>query len=266
MGAAVAREVRAGRVLWCPAGRSAETAKRAEGLEPVEDLGALLDAAEIVLSVCPPAAAEDVAKQVAAHRFGGAYVEANAISPRRTEQISELLGNGGTRVVDGGIIGPPPTPAATARLYLSGPAGETAEVAGLFEGSNLEPVVLGERIGQASALKMAFGGFNKAGRALAAVAHALADRHDVQEHLLAEARRSHRSALAEPGTLPGAAASAWRWAPEMLEVAATLRAEGLPDDFANAAAQVMERWAGDKDDFGIDVATVLAHLAAEPGG
>ena len=78
MGAALAAAlVAAGRtVLWRPAGRSPETAERARaaGLTEGDPL-----TAEMIVSVCPPHAALDVARSVAA--FTGVYVEANAVSP-----------------------------------------------------------------------------------------------------------------------------------------------------------------------------------------
>ncbi|MGD9529848.1 MAG: DUF1932 domain-containing protein, partial [Pseudonocardia sp.] len=281
MGSAVAATARAGgaRVLWCPRGRSDATRARAEaaGLEAVDDLGELLDACRIVLSICPPAAAEDLANDVAARGYRGVFVEANAISRDRMLRIADRATAAGGHVVDGSIIGPPPrtgsntagtagtgntaatasaagtagtgdtattgntastgttarTAGSTARLYLSGATADTGAVAALFPApSPLEVVVLGEALGSASALKMAYAGYQKAARTLAAVAHALAARHGVTEALLAEGRRLTTSPLADPHYLPSVAARAWRWEPEMHEVADILAAEGLPDDLA----------------------------------
>ena len=83
MGAAVAGGLRARgeTVLWASAGRSAATAERAQqaGLEDVVNVAELCRRCEILLSVCPPHAALDVAR--AAAGFTGIYVDANAISP-----------------------------------------------------------------------------------------------------------------------------------------------------------------------------------------
>ena len=38
---------------------------------------------------------------------------------------------------------------------------------------------------------------------------------------------------------------------------------GLPDDLALSAAVVFERWKGDRDDFDISLADVLAHLRTQ---
>lgn len=268
MGAAVAAAVRCARVLWCPTGRSAATTERARaaGLEPAADLPGLLDACDIVLSICPPAAAEDLASQVAELRYRGTYVEANAISRERMLRIADRITGAGGRIVDGSIIGPPPVDGAAARLYLAGPAACADAVAALFDAPGpVEVVRLGESLGSASALKMAFAGYQKATRLLAAVAHALAARHGVTDALLAEAARLTTSPLVEPNYLPSVAARAWRWEPEMHEVADILAAEGLPDDLALAAATVLERWETDRDTRDLPLPVVLEQLHDHPG-
>jgi 3-hydroxyisobutyrate dehydrogenase-like beta-hydroxyacid dehydrogenase len=257
MGAAIGSQlVGAGHtVLWCRAGRSASTVGRADaaGLRGVDTLAELLAECEVVLSICPPAAASDVAAEVAG--FGGIYVEANAISPHRMIEISERF----STAVDGSIIGPPPGPDRTARLYLSGRWAAVERVHALFAGTRAEPVALGERIGDASALKMAYGSYNKASHVLAAVSHALAEEYGVGAALRAEAA-SDGGALAKPNRLPSVAARAWRWAPEMLEAAESWAARGLPPQLATAAAAAMRRWESDKDNLDLGVDEVLRHL------
>jgi 3-hydroxyisobutyrate dehydrogenase-like beta-hydroxyacid dehydrogenase len=264
MGAALAAQARraGARVLWCPAGRSAATAERAQaaGLTAVPELGEVLAAAEIVLSVCPPEFAEEVATHVADHGYGGIFVEANAISPRRCRRLAELLASAGAAVVDGSIIGPPPRDGATARVYLAGEHSSVGAVEAIFHDTDAEVVTLGDDIGAASALKMAFAGFNKISHVLSAVSHALAARHQVTEQLIAEAERLTHAPLARPGSLPGTAARAWRWVPEMDEIADTLSAAGLPPDMARAAASVLAHWEADKDAWELSVEDVLARL------
>lgn len=245
MGAAIAAQlvVNGHTVLWCPDGRSAATAHRAgqAGLHPVP-LVELLHQSRVVLSICPPAAAEDVATDVAHLGYEGIYVDANAISPVRMHRITARLTEAGAEVIDGCIFGPPPGEHPPARLYLAGPEGARCQVADLLTGTSAEPVHLGEQLGQASAVKMAFACYQKASRALAALAHALADDLDVTEALLAEAKRMPRDILANRDYLPSVATRAWRWAPEMREVADTLRAQQLPVDLALATAEILQRW------------------------
>src|SRR5690606_37353788 len=105
-------------------------------------------------SVCPPGHALDVARIVIERKFEGIYVDANAISPETTREIGELLDVSGARYVDGGIVGPPPIEPGTTRLFLAGD--EAQLIANLFEGSRMTPIVVGDRIGSASAIKAAF--------------------------------------------------------------------------------------------------------------
>lgn len=264
MGAAIAAQVASNghTVLWCPAGRSDATAHRAHhaGLRLVPQLRDLLEQSQIVLSICPPASAEQLAAEVAGGDFHGVYVDANAISPDRMHRITDLLSDTGATVVDGSIIGPPPGGEATARLYLAGRAADTDRVAELLIGTRAKPVYLGDDLGRASALKMAFASYQKAHRTLAALAHALADDHDVTEALLTEARRMPGDALADRDYLSSVAARAWRWAPEMREVADTLTARHLPPDLALATAEVLQHWAEAATDQTTDPATTLQHL------
>src|SRR4051794_30374376 len=109
MGVSVAAAARrAGHeVCWASAGRSAATRARAERarLRDVESVSALCAGCDLVLSVCPPAAAEAVAREVAACGFRGLYLDANAVSPARAVAIGEVVTAAGAGFVDGGIIG-----------------------------------------------------------------------------------------------------------------------------------------------------------------
>ncbi len=86
VGAAAA--VGGSRVVWASEGRSEATSKRARdaGLEDAGSLAAVLDQADVVLSVCPPHAALDLAREVGA-TFDGLFVDANAVSPETARQI-----------------------------------------------------------------------------------------------------------------------------------------------------------------------------------
>ncbi|MFF4456697.1 DUF1932 domain-containing protein [Streptomyces goshikiensis] len=266
MGAAVAAQaVKAGHeVLWVPEGRSESTYQRAKqaGATACDSLGEALERSEIVLSICPPQAAEDVATTVASHAFAGVYVDANAINPQRMQRIAEEIRPGVT-VLDGAIFGPPPGGQRTARLYLAGEAQAVDLAEPLFKDTALHVRRASGSVGSASALKMAFASYQKAARTLAGVAHALADAHGVGNELTAEAQAMASNILSDPGYLPSVAARAWRWAPEMKDIAETLRAAGLPSDMAEAAVAVMSRWEGDKDQYDLELTDVLSHLRSQ---
>ncbi|KAB1983413.1 DUF1932 domain-containing protein [Streptomyces triticiradicis] len=267
MGATVAAQARRSgtKVLWCPAGRSASSKERAEryGLTPVHALSELVEQADIILSLCPPAAAQDVARKVAACSYAGIYVDGNAVSPATMANISAIVQRSGATTVDGSVIGSPPSDSKSPRLYLSGPADALRPVAQLFEGSAVQAHLLSGGIGQASALKLSYSSYQKASRALAAVAYALASDHGVEAELLDIVEGRTTSYLAETAYFPKVAARSWRWGPEMKETAHALEEVGLPSDLADAAAAVMERWAALKDTSS-DLAVVLQELHTGP--
>lgn len=252
MGAAVGAQLVATGLpcVWVPGGRGPATRERASaaGLDAVAGIEELASC-EAVLSICPPAAALDVAEQVARTGFAGTYVDANAISPRRSEEIAALLTAGGATVVDGGIVGPPPRRPDTTRLYLSGPDDTVSKVHSLFAATTLIPIALPGPVGTASALKLAFATYNKVSTLLAAHAHALARQHGVgtELHELA-ATVLPGTPFAAPERLTSAGQRAWRWAPEMREIADASRDAGLPTDLLDAAAAFLEHWRGHKDD------------------
>lgn len=250
MGSAVGAAARAGgaRVLWSSEGRSGATRTRAQGedLQDAATLAQLVSDSDIVLSVCPPASAADVAGEVAALRFRGTYVDGNAVSPDTTRAIGAIVSAAGATFVDGGIIGPPPRQPGVCRLYLSG--SRAADVAAVFRGSLLEAIVLDGDIGAASAIKMAYAGWNKGSQALLLAIRAYAMREGVDDALMAEWTRSQPDVpRRSENAVTGNTRKAWRFVGEMEEIAKSLEAAGLPDGFHDAAGEVYRRLAGWKD-------------------
>jgi 3-hydroxyisobutyrate dehydrogenase-like beta-hydroxyacid dehydrogenase len=225
-------------VLWAEAGRSAESHERARrgGLRPVEDVAALVERCEIILSICPPHAALDAARNV--QGFSGLFVDANAVAPGTSLRVRAIVG---CDYVDGGIVGPPPTRPGTTRLYLSGArAGDVAE---LFTGARIEPRVLScPDPAAASALKMVYAAWTKGSAALLLAIDRAARTQGVssalaEEWALSQPQLADRLAAAEVS----AAQKGWRWESEMREIAVTLLSAGQPGGFHEAAAEVYGR-------------------------
>jgi uncharacterized protein DUF1932 len=223
MGSAVAAAL-GHAVTWVPSGRSETTAERARAANMTP--GSPLEA-DVILSICPPHAALDVARSVSA--FGGVYVDANAISPARRDEVRALVPD--ATFVDGGIIGPPPTRAQTTRLYLSGE--RAPEVAALFEGTIVDARITSD----ASALKMAYAAWTKGSAALLLAAHQAAEAYGVADALDAEWEDLGLQARLESARA-AKSAKGWRWIAEMEEIADTFAAKDLPDGFHRAAAEV----------------------------
>jgi 3-hydroxyisobutyrate dehydrogenase-like beta-hydroxyacid dehydrogenase len=235
MGAALAAALRekGESVLWASAGRSPATAERARdaGLEDAGTVEELVLRSDVIFSVCPPAAAVDVARSAAAS--GGIYVDANAVSPATARAIAGLV----ARYVDGGIVGPPPRAPGTTRLYLSGE--EAEHVADLFAGTSVDARVVSLDNTAASAVKMTYAAWTKGTSALLLAARAVARAEGIEATLLDEWRLSlpelsERSEAAARS----AARKGWRWVGEMEEIADTFAAAGLPDGFHRAAAEI----------------------------
>ena len=239
MGAAVGAVLRGrgDRVVWASKGRTAETRERAEeaGLEDAGSVEELVSRSDVILSVCPPHAALEVAGAVAG--FRGVFVDANAIAPGTAREVEAVIAAGGGDCVDGGIVGAPPRAAGTTRLYLSGPEAES--VARLFTGSVVDARVLPGEVGTASALKMTYAAWTKTTAALlvsirdTAAAYGvdvdLATEWAISQPHLAEAWLRAREQSHQKG---------WRWSYELAEVGRTFAAVGQPEGFGVAASEV----------------------------
>jgi 3-hydroxyisobutyrate dehydrogenase-like beta-hydroxyacid dehydrogenase len=256
MGATIGAACRA-EVVWAGEGRSPATGRRAAdaGFVDVGDLTRLVGGSDVIVSVCPPEAAVEVADRVAGFGFDGIYVDANAVSPQTARSIAARF----DRFVDGGIIGPPAVGAGTTRLYLSGDGAH--EVAALWEGSPLDARVIDGGAGAASTLKMAYAAWTKVSAALLLDVRALARAEGVEAALLSE------WALSQPGTTErsqatavGVGPKAWRFAGEMHEIATTFEGAGLPSGFGTAAAELYARLTTLKDAGEVDLDRVLGEL------
>jgi 3-hydroxyisobutyrate dehydrogenase-like beta-hydroxyacid dehydrogenase len=253
-------------VLWARSGRSADTVARAEdaGLRAVDGVDELFGASDVVLSVVPPHAALDVARQAAGRvRL---FVDANAVSPATAAEVAGVVEAGGGAFVDGAIIGPPPRQAGTTRLYLSGERAD--EVSSLFAGSVLEAPVVTGPVGAASSLKMTYAAWTKGTDALLLAIVATARHHGVDADLLQEWGRSRPELLERlHGAGWAAGRKGWRWVNEMEQIAATFADAGLPPQFHEAAAEVFRRAPHDpsaeRDDASVS-AVVAGLLSSAP--
>ena len=242
MGAAVGAVLRerGQDVVWASVGRSESTARRAEaaGLVDVQTAAELARSSDVILSICPPHAALDVARAVAG--FAGVYVDANAVSPATAREVGAIVSTGGATFVDGGIVGGPPSDTHTTHLYVSG--GEADAVTALFAGTQVAARVVSAEIGSASALKMVYAAWSKGTAALLLAIRAVARAEGVEEALVREWEASVPELPDRARHAARAAATkGWRWIGEMEEIAATFAAAGLPDGFHAASADVFRR-------------------------
>jgi 3-hydroxyisobutyrate dehydrogenase-like beta-hydroxyacid dehydrogenase len=230
------------RVLTHLGGRSERSSALAAqaGIEDTPSLDELVGEAEILLSVLVPARATAVADQVAQalERTGAdlLYVDLNAIAPATVEQIGARIMAAGGRFSDAGIVGPPPRKPGTTRIYASGPgAAEFSELSA----AGLDVRVIGDRIGQASGLKMCYAALTKGLIALGTELLMAAHLMGLDDALRDEQQESIPDVLGWlEGSIPGMPPKAYRWVGEMEEIAATFEALGMTPKMLEGAADM----------------------------
>jgi len=250
MGICIAAAVQHGghRVYWVSAGRSRETRQRAEELQ-LEDAGTLqklCNSVEVIISICPPHVAEQVADQVRELTFRGIFVDANAIAPKRTQHIAAMLEARGMDFVDGGIVGLPTSEPGETWLHLSGK--HAGDIAALFAAGPIETNIIGDQPGQASALKMCYAAYTKGSTALLSGVLATAEALGVRGALEQQWTHHWPGFPAEThNRIRNVTAKAWRFTGEMQEIAATFQQAALPSGFHEAAGQIYDRLGHFKD-------------------
>jgi 3-hydroxyisobutyrate dehydrogenase-like beta-hydroxyacid dehydrogenase len=252
MGAGVGRALvdSGARVITSLAGRSQASAERAAkaGVEVVHDDDALVTQADFIFSIVPPARAAELAERLlprirsAEHK--PVFVECNAVAPVTVRQIAAPFQAGGWPFVDAGIIGAPPASGRPApRFYASGEAVGRLDELRKF-GMDVRP--LSREVGDASALKMAYGGINKGLQALGAAMILGAERSGVSRALWQEMQDSQPAVLQLLArALPKMYAKAYRWVGEMEEIAKFLQPETGGSEMLRGAAQLYQDIAHD---------------------
>ena len=251
MGAAVgARLVQQGlEVLTSLEGRGAASAERAAaaGMRPVAD--AEIAQADFLLSIVPPGQALPLAERLSPALDAGnhkpLYVECNAVSPATVRRIAEVVAETGCPFADAGIIGPPPKVGdAGPRFYVSGREARQVEALG---GYGLDVRAMDGEAGDASALKMSYGGLTKGLTALGSALVLGAHRAGVSDALHAELAASQPALLAYlTRSVPAMFSKAYRWVAEMEEIASFLGEDAERDMYEGTAA-LYERLASDFD-------------------
>jgi 3-hydroxyisobutyrate dehydrogenase-like beta-hydroxyacid dehydrogenase len=229
-------------VYWISQGRSDKTRARAEKYDLIEihSLMEFCRTCEIIVSICPPHAADEVATSVVGAGFTGLYLDANAISPQRAMRIGQLVEATDIQFVDGGIIGGPAWSPKETWLYLSGQ--QAYKIAECFSNGALETKIIGAEIGKASALKMCYAAYSKGTTALLSATLAAAESLQVREQLYQQWQMDEPGFAEEVNRrVVRVTAKAWRFEGEMKEIAATFRQAELPDGFHQAAAETYHR-------------------------
>jgi 3-hydroxyisobutyrate dehydrogenase-like beta-hydroxyacid dehydrogenase len=242
MGSAVGGALaRAGyRVVTAGAGRSDLSRRLAQqaGIEDVGTLEAVVHEAQLVLSIVPPAVATTFAAEiVGAMRAADkrpAFADCNAVAPETVRAIARAIEPTGAPFIDVGIVGRGPgVGRERTRFYVSGKERSAVLALGVAE---IELIDLGEDVGTASAMKMAYSALNKGIDALLAAVLLAAERLGVRETLMTELQFSQAEALERMhARVPFLGSTAKRFAPEMAEIARTYESVGVTPAFHRGA-------------------------------
>jgi 3-hydroxyisobutyrate dehydrogenase-like beta-hydroxyacid dehydrogenase len=206
------------------------TLAREAGLVDCGSIEKLVAACELVISVINPGEALSVAREVAAAMRKTArkiaLADLNAVSPQTARDADRMVREAGGMFIDGGIIGPPPRGEKDKpRIYVSGPD------AYLFESishPNLLMRVLSERVGDASGVKMCYAAMTKGTTALAVELLVAARKLGVEQALEKELRESRNDVFEwQMKNIAAMPPKAYRWVPEMQEIAKTFGELGL---------------------------------------
>ncbi len=225
-------------------GRSARTRALAEsaGLHDCGTIDELVQTCDVILSVLNPGAAVDMAREIAAAMSADGhkpvFVDCNAIAPQTAHEVDAIIRDAGGSFVDAGILGSPPRGDTRTRIYLSGPGARLLEQ---VSHPNLVWRVLSEHIGDASAVKMCYGAITKGAVALGMELLIAARRLGVEDALETELKESLAGVYQWlNGRFPSTPPKAYRWVPEMNEIAKTFEAAGLTPRIPLGAADMFE--------------------------
>lgn len=201
------------------------------GAEPVADANKALDGAGLVFSLVTADQALEAARTCAPHLERNAlWLDCNSCAPQTKQQAALLIEAAGGRYVDVAVMAPVYPKRHEVPLLLAGP--HAAEAASVIVRLGMRPAVSGDRIGDASSIKMLRSVMIKGLEALTTECLLAARRAGVEDAVLASLQasdpgfdwRARSSYNLERMMVHGA-----RRAAEVEEVCATLRGLGLPD-------------------------------------
>jgi 3-hydroxyisobutyrate dehydrogenase-like beta-hydroxyacid dehydrogenase len=233
------------RVVTTLAGRSDRTAERARRavIEVLPNLRELVRQADVVISLVPPAAAEQTAAEwselAAAAPRGAIYVDANSIGPEQAAAIGQRVTATGKEFVDAAINGLAKNLSTGGTLFLSG--SRASELAALV-GDAMRVQVVGDEPGRASAMKMLLSGLSKGLCALFTETALVADRQGLLPDMIEAYRRIYPGVMTVVDRmLPTYDRHAARRATETREVEETARAAGVEPLVLTAVRELHEQ-------------------------
>ena len=230
------------RVVTVLDGRSELSHIRAKrsNMRNVSDLKKLVSVSDFIFSIMPPNAAWSFAKKVSeamgvVDKFP-IFVDCNAISPKTTLSIDELIKNAGANFLNVGIIGPSPGRGMKTKFYASG---EDVNALQFLNQNEIELVPVGEDISKASAIKMCYAALTKGTMTLQASVLIAAELLGVSSEVQNEFQDSQKFQWeAMNKRVSSLACDASRWASEMDQISETFGSVGVTENLHKGAADI----------------------------
>jgi 3-hydroxyisobutyrate dehydrogenase len=271
MGAAMARSLaRAGHdvTVWnrTPARAEAVTGERITACGAIGD--ALLGADVVLTLLFDPASVMEVAGEVAGALGAGAvWVQSTTVGPQGMRQIAEAAGPAADRLLDAPVLGTKqPAESGSLTVLVSGDSELIERARPAFEAVGGRTVEVGERLGDASALKLAVNSWVASLCAATAQAMGLAEALGLEPRLFLEAI-SGGAADSAYAQLKGSVMADRSWSEPAFALDSVVkdvglmvdaaRATGFPDDLLTTLLALYDR-AGERGLGGADMAAVRA--------
>ena len=217
---------------------------RSAGLREVDTWADVVDQADMILSILPPAAAIDLASGIAAlmQELGKTplYVDCNAVSPDTAQKVAAIITAAGAPVYRyrHHWYGTRQSCQQRGAAFLCFRS-RTERPCWLWDGQGIRVIEAGENYGEASGLKMTYAGLTKGTWTLHTAVLLAAKRLGVLDTLLQEFAFSQSAALsAMRAQVPFIPADSERWIGEMEEIASTLSDAGVTSGFHDGAAEI----------------------------
>jgi 3-hydroxyisobutyrate dehydrogenase len=250
------------------------TPARAEAVtgERITACGAIGDAllgADVVLTLLfDPASVMEVAGEVAGALGAGAvWVQSTTVGPQGMRQIAEAAGPAADRLLDAPVLGTKqPAESGSLTVLVSGDSELIERARPAFEAVGGRTVEVGERLGDASALKLAVNSWVASLCAATAQAMGLAEALGLEPRLFLEAI-SGGAADSAYAQLKGSVMADRSWSEPAFALDSVVkdvglmvdaaRATGFPDDLLTTLLALYDR-AGERGLGGADMAAVRA--------
>ena len=216
---------------------------KALGVRPTASPQAAVEQAKAVFCLVTADAAYEAAQAAAPHLPKGCYwLDGNSCARQTKERTAELITASGGRYVDTAIMAPITSRQHKTPMLVSGPHAKDAHSLG--KSLDMDMTVIGERVGQASSIKMFRSVIVKGIEALMAESFLAARLAGVEKEVIASLQASDpETDWAARGSynMERMMAHGLRRAAEMDEVAKTLRGLGLPDLMSLATRDWQQR-------------------------